>query len=359
MSDCHKKVDYCSDCIHLEYETWCNKVNSIVPYTTYCTLKKIKEETNSLKWIKCSNCAYLDEAEIFCYIVQGIPDPTNKYCAFLEWKVVDKVESKTDVKDLLPNQTALVVLEKKDEKKEEKKDDKKVTYSTYTKNSKCHNGTVLAFTDPKSKVDICGGGKMRDVLVKKDDLFIDVGFHYEKLIETYGLKAGWKLEQYNKTEQAIKIDWTDGGHPNLSKKFWEDLVKVIRTEKKRVVVSCQGGHGRTGTVLSILSVLMGAVKKEEDPVKFIREKYCQEAVETKTQCDYIENITGCKIAEKPSHSYGTVYSGYGGHSNYYTGMSWLEEKDKLNKQEDNKKDKVTETAIENLKSSGVYDLLMF
>jgi len=352
MLDCHKETDYCSDCIHLECGTWCEKNHSMVSYITFCTNKKIKEEKTQVKWMKCSNCAYLDEAEIFCYIIQGNPDPTNKLCAFLEWKVVDKVESKTDIKDLLPNQTALVVVEKKEEKKEEKK----VTYSTYGGHSKCHNGTVLAFTDSKSKVDICGGGKMRDVLVKKDDLFIDVGFHYDRLVETYGLKNGWKLEQYNKTGQAIKIDWSDGSHPNLSKKFWEDLVKVIRTERKRVVISCQGGHGRTGTVLSILSVLMGAVKKEEDPVKFIREKYCQEAVETKVQCDYIENITGCKVGEKPSHSYSTVYSGYGTRSSYYNGTSWLDEKPTT--KEDNKKDPVTEKAIENLKSAGVFDLLI-
>jgi len=356
MPDC-RETDYCSNCIHLEYGTWCEETHSMVSYTTFCTHKKTKEEKSPLKWMKCTNCAYLDEAEIFCYIVKGTPDPTSKSCAFLEWKVTGKEESKTDVKDLLPNQTALVVTEKKEEKKEEKKnDDKKVTYTTYT-SSKCHNGTVLAFTDSKSKIDVCGGGKMRDVLVKKDDLFIDVGFHYDRLVETYGLKNGWKLEQHNKTEQVIKIDWSDGSYPNLSKKFWEELVKVIRTEKKRVVVSCQGGHGRTGTVLSILSVLMGAVKKEEDPVKFIREKYCKEAVETKVQCEYIENITGCKITEKPSHSYGTIYSGYGGGSSYYNG-TWWDEKEKLKNKEDNKKDKVTETAIENLKSSGVYDLLI-
>jgi len=56
----------------------------------------------------------------------------------------------------------------------------------------------------------------------------------------------------------------------------------------RVLVHCMGGHGRTGTALAILLGLSGAMKK--DPVAWLRKHYCEEAVETKKQIEYIQSL---------------------------------------------------------------------
>jgi len=300
-----------------------------------------EEEKKKTEEFPCKNCAYSDLNSDFCYVIQDKPDRNHPKCSFLEWKTGEtrKTESSTDVRDLLPKPIG--------ETKSVEKKESTTVYSTYSY-KKCHTGTIHVFSDKKSGISICGGGKSRDVTVKPGDLFLDVGFNCDRLIETSGLKQGWKLQKYNKPEAMIKIDWSDGGAPNLPEKFWTDLVALLREEKRRVVVSCVGGHGRTGTVLSILSVFMGAVKKSEDPVAFVRKKYCEEAVETKSQCDYIEKITGCKVGEKPSHYYGGT--------SYYA--NWPNRGGNYSEKEDKKEDSVTKTAIKNLKEMGIYDLLI-
>jgi len=51
-------------------------------------------------------------------------------------------------------------------------------------------------------------------------------------------------------------------------------------------------------VLSILAALMNAT--DHDPVKFVRDNYCKEAVETRSQIQYITKITQIEVTEKPS-----------------------------------------------------------
>ena len=58
---------------------------------------------------------------------------------------------------------------------------------------------------------------------------------------------------------------------------------------KRVLVRCLGGHGRTGTVLAVLAGLSGI----DYPCKFIRERYCEKAIEREEQKRYVKQITNC------------------------------------------------------------------
>lgn len=56
-----------------------------------------------------------------------------------------------------------------------------------------------------------------------------------------------------------------------------------------VEIGCLGGHGRTGTGLACLAVLVGAPR---DPaVSWVRENYCSLAVETSVQEDLVRNFT--------------------------------------------------------------------
>lgn len=54
-----------------------------------------------------------------------------------------------------------------------------------------------------------------------------------------------------------------------------------------VEVGCLGGHGRTGTALACLAVLAGL---GEDPVRWIRARYCQHAVETDEQANFASSF---------------------------------------------------------------------
>jgi protein-tyrosine phosphatase len=66
-----------------------------------------------------------------------------------------------------------------------------------------------------------------------------------------------------------------------------------------VVVHCWAGHGRTGTALAILAVLLGAAPPG-DPVAWLRSVYCREAVETDGQLRYVGEITGRPVAAPPT-----------------------------------------------------------
>lgn len=164
----------------------------------------------------------------------------------------------------------------------------------------CHSGTMKVFEDPKSGVSVFGGGYMRDLAIYVSHMVIDVGADVE--VEGIQIKnASYpELEKFN--NPIVKIDWEDFGVVSLPIAFWKTLVKLIRKEKRSVTVCCQGGHGRTGTVLAILAGLMGADKI--NPVKFVREKYCYKAVETFNQLKYVAYITDTKrLEEMPNEAF--------------------------------------------------------
>lgn len=101
---------------------------------------------------------------------------------------------------------------------------------------------------------------------------------------------------------TLDIDWPDFGTPSLDKQWWTDFVTALQVidQDTDVGVYCYGGHGRTGTALAILGSLAGLVPVGKDAVSWVRENYCDSAVESWGQIDYIEEITGETILARPS-----------------------------------------------------------
>ncbi|WP_373418214.1 protein phosphatase [Arthrobacter sp. BF1] len=63
----------------------------------------------------------------------------------------------------------------------------------------------------------------------------------------------------------------------------------IRSQRERVEIACDGGHGRTGTALACIAVLDGV--SADKAVKFVRERYNPRAVETPWQRRYVAHFT--------------------------------------------------------------------
>ena len=90
-------------------------------------------------------------------------------------------------------------------------------------------------------------------------------------------------------EREIVIDWPNYGIPKLPFTFWEDLY-IEMTRHPRVLLFCQGGHGRTGTAVCLLMLVSGAMETAKEAIQWVRENYCEKAVEGEQQQKFIEEF---------------------------------------------------------------------
>ena len=72
-----------------------------------------------------------------------------------------------------------------------------------------------------------------------------------------------------------------------------DRICRLLGEGRRVGIFCIGGHGRTGYVAACVLARLGV----EDPISYLREKYCRHAVETEEQEEAVRAFIG--LSQKP------------------------------------------------------------
>lgn len=193
----------------------------------------------------------------------------------------------------------------------------------------CHIGAQHVMTIGNAKV-FAGG--FRDFEFRQDfDLIIRLGGQHD--IDLYARNAPGLTVRLNEAAKKlvgdalvrgrqpayIDIFWPDFGTPSMDRTWWAALLGTIKTlpPESKVGVHCHGGHGRTGTAMTILAVLADVVSEHQDPVVWLRKKYCTEVVESASQIDYIEKITGKKIIAKPAW----IGSRYGSYADYNYGAT--------------------------------------
>lgn len=106
---------------------------------------------------------------------------------------------------------------------------------------------------------------------------------------TFGLYLD---ERWNPPWSHSHVDWPDFGLPPDTEALrvaLQDLLDRARSDE-RVELGCWGGHGRTGTALACLAVLAGTPAPEA--VAWVRENYCEEAVETAAQEEFVAAFDG-------------------------------------------------------------------
>lgn len=83
-------------------------------------------------------------------------------------------------------------------------------------------------------------------------------------------------------KKTVVFKWPDfqPPPPGFENFLRETVIPALR-DRKRILVFCMGGHGRTGTFLAGLLALMEP--EVADPVAEVRKRYCLRAVETKEQ----------------------------------------------------------------------------
>lgn len=86
------------------------------------------------------------------------------------------------------------------------------------------------------------------------------------------------------------LDWPDFGVPTDPEAMITALHTALGRARtgERVELGCLGGHGRTGTALAALAVLTG--RRPDEAVSWVRTAYCDRAVETTEQEDFIARL---------------------------------------------------------------------
>lgn len=189
----------------------------------------------------------------------------------------------------------------------------KALTSKYVKAIECHVGTPLAFTI--HNVEFYGGGTSRGgkwSTMKPPPEIVICPTEYAGV----SYPSGWRISLYS--PQFISMVWPDYQAPSMAREFWFDLWEdIIDKNIGRVLCQCMGGHGRTGTMLSIMYgiaalrgdaiVLNGENIKAldanplattDDVVELVRLKYCDHAVESTEQMRYIAYVLGLPYADR-------------------------------------------------------------
>ena len=179
----------------------------------------------------------------------------------------------------------------------------------------CHTGVKPIFTINGCTVH---AGRIADVFKLNTFDAIIAMDEYENVLKRYriplvdatdALRARMPddLFQDHKSPEVMQLRWPDQGVLPFDRAWWLQLLRSLPVMGAKVGLGCLGGHGRTGTVLSCLVGLTDLVGDNDDPVKWVRDHYCEEAVESDEQIEYVAAITGCKVLSEPSFQWG----GYG------------------------------------------------
>ena len=165
------------------------------------------------------------------------------------------------------------------------------------KNYFCHEGNVYLFNIESNM--IYAGGISRKANIHDVDLVIALDDSILNNIISLHNFERTEIENFCnliKIPKIIHIPWRDMSIPSFDKDFYLKLIEYIKSLKnKKILICCIGGHGRTGTLVSIIA---GLHFKIEKPISFIRKIYCKNAVETMEQVQYVNRI--CNIHEKAS-----------------------------------------------------------
>lgn len=99
----------------------------------------------------------------------------------------------------------------------------------------------------------------------------------------------WGHQFEKPATNEIVLDWYNNQAVCIHPDFWLKLREFVVDNYSKVLVCCEGGHGRTGTALTAL-MLTGKDWKTWDAIDYLRTNYCKDAVETQVQVDYLKDL---------------------------------------------------------------------
>lgn len=170
-------------------------------------------------------------------------------------------------------------------------------------------GTHRSFECPHNKrfYKVKGGGILRGysgtahqaaIRESKEDLGIHVFLTDTNMPICYTYSNCRELLPKMKPDERIVYYHINDRQTPVSKGEFKGLMQFLTKQLRHgdnVLVSCMGGHGRTGLVLA---VLYGMLTGSKDPVKEMRKWHCDRAVETYGQHVFVHEMLGLPIPEE-------------------------------------------------------------
>jgi protein-tyrosine phosphatase len=104
------------------------------------------------------------------------------------------------------------------------------------------------------------------------------------------------VDEESTATRIIKLRWFDRAAPPVYPSFWPALLKELQKlrdktpdKKLKVLTICQGGHGRSGSALALLTMCMTDYSPL-DALTHIRALHCARAIESKEQHLYLNQV---------------------------------------------------------------------
>lgn len=142
------------------------------------------------------------------------------------------------------------------------------------------------------------GGSCSTPIVKDADIYVGLDFSMASHPKAYPWEEGHSF-QYRIDDMKAP------SNPETFKKLISWLAVQVRLGHK-VHIGCIGGHGRTGTVLAALvHEMTGNVKA----IQYVRDNYCQKAVESDVQIKFLGKHYDQEPAEPTKDGHFSAHKG--------------------------------------------------
>lgn len=144
--------------------------------------------------------------------------------------------------------------------------------------------------DPKKILELgncniyCSSSYSSNLSTLRPDVIIDLSGWFQAPVKVIG--PGFENLQAVACASHVRINWPDYSTPAIGARSFAALFNDLKAIEGDVLIACTGGHGRTGTLAAILIGLSG-IAGGRNPIKYLREIYCERAVENDSQIDFV------------------------------------------------------------------------
>lgn len=158
---------------------------------------------------------------------------------------------------------------------------------------------LYTFKYPKHNIILCGAPRRTVLETTPDDDWLILNCAgefkaYSKPVVLTGMMVPPESLELNHCIPTVTLNWEDFSLPVMKLSFWTDFYRTFienSNRSRKIIVTCMGGHGRTGTALAAILLASRKFTGYRKTIDFVRSNYCEEAIETEDQELYLKNLS--------------------------------------------------------------------